>query len=78
MDEMELLGELKDKIELHEFTAFHRRVTSLKSNLVYWGLRLNSTKAADRDEAKFETTRCENLMKKVVKDMEKAKQKAEE
>ena len=75
-NEMNILYELQLMIESHEFVAFHRRITSLNSNLVYWNARLSDPKEAK--EAKFEIDRCENLLRLVMKDMTKAKQKAED
>jgi hypothetical protein len=76
MDELEFLSELKDKIGQCEFEGFHRRIVSLKSNLVYWPKRLSHESASERAEAKSELARCEDLLRLVMKDMVKAKQKA--
>lgn len=67
MKELGLLEKIKDQLEPVEVQAFHRRITSLKSNINYWTKRLSF----ERAEAQTEINRCEALLAKVFKDMKK-------
>jgi hypothetical protein len=70
------LEKLRDKLGSHEFEDFHRRITSLQSNLVYWNKRLSYEEiASERQEAAKELLRCNDLLRLVEKDMTKAEGK---
>ena len=71
MKELELLEKVKDKLELVEIQAFHRRIISLHSNFIYWTNRQSHEKASERQEAVNEFKRCEQLLAKVVADLKK-------
>jgi hypothetical protein len=71
MTELEFLDHVKSKLEPVEVQAFHRRIISLQSNLTYWSNRQSHEKASERQEAKEEFRRCEQLLVAVMKDMRK-------
>jgi len=71
MSELELLENVKNKLELVEIQAYHRRIISLHSNLIYWDKRLSHEKPIERQEAEQEIQRCKQLLEKIVKELKK-------
>jgi hypothetical protein len=48
-----------------------RRLFSLIGNISYWKFRLYKINAAETKESFFEIRRCEQLLKAVIKDLDK-------
>ena len=61
--------------EQAKIEAFHRRITSLNSNIIYWTKRLTHESTSERKEADYEIKRCLELLKKVDKDLKKVEDK---
>lgn len=74
---LEEFNKVKGKLSSGEQEDFHRKITSLNANIVFWKKRLTHEVATERKEAEFEIKRCEGLLVKMGKDMAKAVSKKE-
>ena len=72
------LERLKNDLARCEYDAFVRSIASLNSNIAYWTKRLTHEVKAEQKEAQFELNRCNMLLAKVQKDLNKAESKINE
>jgi hypothetical protein len=66
MEDLYILEALRFQMEAHEWEAFHRRITSLDSNLNYWNAH------PEFSDSKTEFNKCIMLRQKATKDLQKA------